>query len=1088
MIVDLEDGVVEPSSPVRADDPDEPQHTASGEAERDARAARRARWAAHVIALLVGAVGLVCALALPFAPVWADQTEVRWPSAAEPAASTTALFAPYRPAEFTATVPCSALQSALAREEPTTVLSTLPPGSDREGMQLRTEAGAPVLVLGQRQVPLPPLPASGCDLTVHADGGHSVVSAGALPPIRLPGVAAPEVFTFRTDLPPEQAGQLAVTARTYSWFETSPTTVKRSLALTAAVLGAASLLLLVAHAPPSWAGLRRAAREHIRSNLPLIMITDAIIAAALALWLVIGPITDDDGFAMLTVRNYAATGDIGNFYRWFNASEAPFTLVQHLLRWVADYSLAPVWLRVPSAVAGFLTWLLVGHGIVARVCRGTRRVPLHLLAAVFFLACWLPFDLGVRPEAFLALGTAGIVTALLRATAEDARAPFGWLGLAAALTGLTVAVTPTGLAGVLIVLVFAPRIVRLLARPGRLPRWLVLPARVVLLGCAGAGGLVAMFADATWNGVRQATLVHNEFGPSLGWYQEIQRYSSLLGTTEWGSAGKRLAVLLAITSLLVAGACAMRGLHRMARMPELPLLIGSVLAVFAALWCTPSKWTHHFGALAGVSPALVVATAVLLARAGSVRSARREARWAGLFGAVAAAVAAALAFSGPNAWWQYSDFGVAWSDTPVRPLGLPLDSPLVWLALAAVVGLLAWALVRLRVLSAAVTVPAGAVWTVSALVMVGVLVGSFVQAPARAGEFSVGASNVDSVRQRSCGIENDVEVLPLAEEGSLRIPEGPLDDTGTAQHPAFRADGGRPGRPPQEPLLRAAPGEQALRPTGPEAEPTDASPVMWDSLADGAQAVGSVTTGWFELPRPRGDQVLSVWVAGRPEQGNDLRMEFGNSLGAGVRPLGQRALRDAPPQQLPFEDPRMGRPVDWRDFRDWRLITVSAADLPPGTDRVRLRAADTTTDEQGWLAFSGPAVRDVVPLRDVLDGGTPALVDWPISFLFPCHRDYPRVSHGTADSPGVLVTPPDGEGSMSSDPSYGGVFAGVPSQSRRLETPSRLRGAPGLTWGHVLSVRYDVDRDAYDTTTRRVRQGGADGDGAYPFEPGNLHP
>ena len=1090
---------MEPSSPVRADDPDIAQRSRLDELE--ARAALRARWAAHSLALFAGVAGLICALVLPFAPVWADRTDVHWPSAEEPAVSTTALLAPYRPAEFTATVPCPVLRTALDKPAPTTLLSTLPPGSDREGMVLSTAAGEPELVLGQREVPLPPLPAD-CDLTVRADGHDSQVSIGDSPVITLPGVAAPEVFTFRTGLAPPDAAQLSVDARTYSWFETSPTPLKRSLALTAILLAAVSLLLLVAHAPPTWNGVRLALRRRIRWNTSLILLTDAAVAAALASWLVIGPLSDDDGFAMLTVRNFAETGDIGNFYRWFNASETPFTLVQHLMRWVSDYSLAPAWLRVPSVVAGFLTWLVLGHGIVARLCRGTRRVPLHLLTAVFFLVCWLPFDLGIRPEAFVALGTAGVVAALLRASAEGARSPFGWLGAAALLTGLTVAVTPTGIAALLIVAMFAPRIRRLLLRPGTVSRWLALPARVALLGCLGAVGVVAMFTDSTWNGLKQANAVHNEFGPSLGWYQEIDRYAELLGTTWWGSAGKRLVVLLTLTAVLITAGCAMRGLHRMTRMPELPLLLGSVVAVFATLWFTPSKWTHHFGALAGLAPALLAATVVLLSRTGVLESARREAKLLGLFGAVAAAVAAALSFMGPNSWWQYSDFGMAWSDAPVRPLGLPLDSPLAWLAAAAVVGLAAYGLVRLRVLASAVTLPASSLFTLSALVMVGVLLGSFAQAPAKAGEFSIAQSNWDSVRARSCGIENEVETLPLAENGTLRIADGPLDDTGEAGSgeagsgeagssetgSGFAANQGRPGWPPQEPLLRRPPGERPLRPTGPEATPAEASPLMWDSLANGPRTVGEVTTGWFELPRPRPGQVLSVWVAGRPEQGNDLRMEFGGSTGPGTRGLGSRTLRDAPPQQLPFEDPRMGRPVDWRDFSSWRLLTVDANELPAGTDRVRLRATDTTTDEQGWLAFGGPAVRDVVPLRDVLDGGRPALVDWPISFLFPCHIDYPRVTRGTADSPGVLVTPPGGEGSMAFDPSYGGVFTGALSQSRRLETPSRLRGAPGVIWGHVLSVSYDVERDAYDTRTRRVRQGGADGDGEYPFEPGNLHP
>ncbi len=110
------------------------------------------------------------------------------------------------------------------------------------------------------------------------------------------------------------------------------------------------------------------------------------------------------------------------------------------------------------------------------------------------------------------------------------------------------------------------------------------------------------------------------------------------------------------------------------------------------------------------------------------------------------------------------------------------------------------------------------------------------------------------------------------------------------------------------------------------------------------------------------------------------------------------------------------------------------------------------------------------------------VVDWPINFEFPCRDDYPRVGGGTADSPGVLVTPAEGEGSMAFDPEYGGVFTGALSASRRLETPSRLRGEPGVTWGHVLSVAYDVDRDSYDLREKRVRGPGSGGDAPYPFE------
>ncbi len=225
-----------------------------------------------------------------------------------------------------------------------------------------------------------------------------------------------------------------------------------------------------------------------------------------------------------------------------------------------------------------------------------------------------------------------------------------------------------------------------------------------------------------------------------------------------------------------------------------------------------------------------------------------------------------------------------------------------------------------------------------------------------------------------------------------------------------------------------------------------------------------------------------MWVSGRPEQGNSLALEFGASLPRQVRPLETHELRDAAPTDLPFDDPRHGRPIDWRNFRDWRLLTVDAAQIPAGADRVRVLAEDRTSDEQGWLTVSGPAVRDVVPLRQALDEREPVLIDWQMSFVFPCRFGYPQVSHGVATSPRMLISPPEGEGSMTFGTDMGGVFAGVPMQSQRFELPSRLRDAPGNTWGHLYSVRYAIERDDYTTTRHRERIGGADGDPAYPFK------
>lgn len=1046
--------------------PDDPGLSPGG----GSRPVRRRRWFAHVLALILGAVGLACSLALPFAGVWNDRTEVHWPSSQAPAASTTALFAPYRPAEFTASALCPAVQSAIARHVPTTVLSTLPQGSTRDGMVLRTDRGQVHLLLGQRDIPLPA--SADCGVTVRADSRGSQVQVGASAPVSLPGIAAPEIRTFATDLPPPQAAALSVTARTFSWFDTSPTTGKRALLTGSVLLAVISLGLLWTHSRPSRREMEDALLLPRSRDAVVALRIDAAVAAVLLLWIVIGPLTDDDGFATRTILNYGPSGDIGNYYRWFNASETPFTLVQEFLGWVSMFGEAPVFLRLPSILAGLLTWLAVSRGIVGPLCRGTRKVPLRALSAVALLACWLPFGVGIRPEPFVALGLSTVVATLLAATSPTSRAPYFWLGSAAATTGLTLAVTPTGAAALLAVLVFAPRIVRLVREPAALSPRLVVPARIALLACAGSVGLVPMFADSTLNGVEQASKIHDVFGPSLGWYQEITRYDALLGTSSWGAAGKRIAVFLVLIALVGAAVCVLRGLHRATRMSDTPVLVGSVAGVFATLWMTPSKWTHHFGALAGVGAALLVVVIVQLARVGRLSWAGREARALGLLGTLGAAAAAGISFTGPNRWWRYSDLAVPWSDTPVRPAGIPLDSPVLWIAVGAATGAAAFTVITSRRRqglpswwpTAAWTAAPASVLGLTALTSVLVLLGSFVSAPIQLGDrFSVAQVNTRSVFGSGCGLADEVETLPLTRSGSLRQIDPPALDGFTANQ--------LPSTPPDEPK------PDRTEPGGIAAEP--ASPTWWSS---GAGAIGSMRSGWFDLPPVGDDQVLSVWVSGRPQDGNELRAEFGAANGRRIRPIAAHEVRDPPPTELPYEDPKHQRPLHWRDFRSWRLLTIPARDVPAGADRVRLDATDRTTDDQGYLSVGGPVVRDVVPLGDVLARQQPTLIDWPISFLFPCHAGYPKVGRGTAESPALLVTPPEGEGSMAFDPQVGGVFAGALASSERIELPSRLRDEPGVPWGHVDFVRYDRRRDVYDTREHRVRTGGSDGDPPYPFK------
>ncbi len=186
---------------------------------------------------------MLVALVLPFAPVTAEQTTVTWPVPGRPVVSSTALFAPYRPAELTVVVPCSALRAAAARERAVTVFATGPSG---DGLVLRTEAGSAQLMLGPRLASSTPITSTTTDCRTQLRAGPvgTVVTVGTSPAVKLAGEPVPKVFAFHTDLDAREAAGMAVTARTASTFATSPTGLKTLLIATQliAVLIALGLL------------------------------------------------------------------------------------------------------------------------------------------------------------------------------------------------------------------------------------------------------------------------------------------------------------------------------------------------------------------------------------------------------------------------------------------------------------------------------------------------------------------------------------------------------------------------------------------------------------------------------------------------------------------------------------------------------------------------------------------------------------------------------------------------------------------------------------------------------------------------------
>ncbi|MGH3525951.1 MAG: arabinosyltransferase domain-containing protein [Pseudonocardiaceae bacterium] len=978
------------------------------------------------LALLVGLLGVLVALVLPFLPVIADQTAVSWPAPRHPVVSSTAFFAPYRPAELTAAVPCSAIRAATDRGGAVTVLAT---GPDGDGLVLRTEAGVAQLVLGRRVVSTQPVAGtfSDCRTQVHADPTGAVITIGSTKTIKLADEPVPKVFAFRTDLDAGQAAGMAVTARIASPFATSPSRVKIVL-IAAQLLTALIGLGLLARA-------RRAAKDPARPRIGWWRTAwvDVGVLGVLAGWAIIGPLTDDDGFATTIARNAARTGNIGNYYRWWNASETPFALTEQLLAPLTQISLAPLWLRLPSTVLAIATWFVLSRGVLGAALpavAGTVRI--RLLAAVCLLAAWLPYNLGVRPEPYVAFGVTAVLALLWRARGLPA------LGWAALVAGLTIPISPSGLLVAAPIVVFAPRIVAILRESAR--GRAEVAARVLLLGCVGAVGLTVIFADQTWYGLVTATRWHTFFGPSLPWYQEPDRYRFLLGNDQDGSATKRIPVLLTLALLPVVGVLLARRAERADVYGGAAARSAAVVATaLALLWLTPSKWSHHFGALAGLFASFLVLAVVLLVRRARAPGADRMSQTIGVAGGVLVAAAAGLAFAGPNAWWQPAVYDVPWAAGPVRPIGLPLDSPLLWLG-ALVVGYAVPAAARV---SRPTLVATPAMLAVAAAgTAVAVLLGSLLAAPLRRPAGSLALMNLHRLTGGPfCGLADDIQVLP---DGPVLSPVGVFGPGPAQQLTGFTALAGfDPAAPP------------------PDAPGTGISTELWGSLVGGPRSTGTLTSPWFRQPTASG---VAVSVSGRTDRGNKLVLEFGRARYGGVTTMGDRVPYD----RVRLNQDHLDGPPD---YLPWRSIGLDAAQIPVGADRVRIRATDASTDPDGWLAVTGPRLRSVVGFNEFLAGRGPVLVSWPQAFLFPCVRDIVGVADGLADAPRVVIEAPRRLGRLSAITTaqdQGGDFAAIRPYGRLYEVPTRLIGHPDVDWGALQLSADTAAHDTYQHTTSHV--------------------
>ncbi|HEX8498893.1 MAG TPA: arabinosyltransferase domain-containing protein, partial [Actinomycetales bacterium] len=690
--------------------------------------------------------------------------------------------------------------------------------------------------------------------------------------VRATAPVLPSVDLLTTSLTAVEPGALAVTLAVDDEFTSSPTPLKRVLTglLVAMLVATAALLMRLDR------GAERNGVPARRWRLRRPRVVDAVVPVVIAFWTLVAPATDDDGYYAAMARNARVSGEVGNYYQLFDQNFTPVTWFYYVLgRWQGVVGDAPVLQRLLAVAFGLLTWILLRRFAAdamadVAVDRPGVRSACHAILAVVFLAWWLPQDMGVRPEGVVCVCGVATLHAVLVAWRRQ-RLAVAWLAFAVA--GLGFAAHPTGFTLLAPLLAGLPLLWPLVAVPGDRA---VTAVRALAVASGSMVAPLLAFVDGGLRDFLRGQAIFLSIQPQENWTSEIQRYQFLLTPIAMGNYAKRAAVLLCLVALLWFAVLAVGARMRRVPLPTALWLSGSTAALaFAALWLTPSKWTHHFGALAGVGSAFL---ALFLALAvPTVRSVLGRERLS--YGIVAAAagsfvVAIALGWHGPNLWaYSYLD-GVRRPGFPPAVSRIVLDSPLLWLGVLAVIVLvlvlsgrvLGTRDARLNVLRA---VPILVV--ISLVGTTAYTVGTFglaaVQGVPRA---SLWAQSLADPTAQRCAAAAATEVLdpytavPLAEAPGLPVPPAAT---------GFVANAGYyPGNRPQGAAARQ----------------------VWGSLvATDAQGPdrteGTVTTPWYQLPA---EGTVTLLAAGSLANGSRLTVEYGRRVGDGVAGAGTDIVSD----------------------------------------------------------------------------------------------------------------------------------------------------------------------------------------------------
>ncbi|MGY1772969.1 arabinosyltransferase domain-containing protein [Blastococcus sp. SYSU D00813] len=1030
---------------------------------QDARARHRRLLLGTALLSLTASLGFV------LAPVERPEAVYSWPGQAGDATAVAIPLMTERPTELTASGSCADVRGA----EPGTVLVSSTPIDDLPGVAplpglriaVGDEAGL-VVRTADTEFDEQELPDSCTWQLRSTPSGTTLTIDGEVVEDRV-GDLRPSVAGVFSEL--DDVGDLAVDVTADTVFQTSPSALKRGLGVVAVLALIATLVLVargdrgrgpsVSPATAPVTGDRASGRRGIR------WLADGFVLGVLTLWTVIGPLTVDDGYIAGIVHSRDANGYIGNVHRWFNAPEAPFGWFYEVLNAWSRISASTTWMRVPSSLLGVATWLLLSRGLLPRLGERSGRPWYTAVAALVFLVWWLPTNLGLRPEPWVAAGLAAVLVLVERALRRQRVLP---LAVAAAIAGATLAVTPTGAVAFLPLLAAAVPVLKLARRTVGLPViWLVTAA-------AAASALLLMFADQSLGAVLRANEIRTVLPGSVPWDSEAQRWAALLTAGDaQGALARRVPVLLTLAAVVgivwhrLSGAWDDDGTRGLA--DRLTTTFGLSLVV---LLFTPTKWTLHFGALAPLGTALVVLACTAFDRRGGRTGGAEEAAGPAAdhaaevapradrvpVGAVTRTTVAltvllllgAWAYSGWNQWAFVSDRGIPWRDISPELFDVKFSSVLLAAAgVVATVGAVIVVSARVRAaddvrLPAARWVPTPGV-VAAALVAATVLleVGSFVKASyGQRDTYTLAGDLAATVSGHPCGLAEDlsVETDPLTGLLPPATPDEEPDDGGDAAE----RDGFVPVEGDRTPVVG-----QDLTAAG-VALPGWAAEGHTSSDGTGP---ATLVTGWYELPDgfPTGDLPLVVTTSGSRGVGTGLQAEFGRVTDDGVELLGERDLEG---------------PGEGVGPRDARLDPVV---VPAGAALVRLVARDGGAATALPLAVAQPRVPSTQPFDQVLPADVPSIVDWPVAFVFPCQRQATQVG-GTTDVPGWRIASLDNAGDIVVSQAVGGPYAPARSLVTQVQVPVYLDARPMERPVRLFrwEPRLELDEPRVSVRTREV--------------------